>query len=83
MNSVCVTIFTENENNGIRLLRGKQGVWFGSVFITSVQCLNSTKYKYQEGQTKRESKTEQKGRCNWKERKTEKECGLGSFMNHY
>ena len=51
---MCVPIFTENENIGIRLLRGKQAVWFGLVFITSVRCLNSTKYKYQEGQTKRE-----------------------------
>ena len=34
------------------------------VFIISVRCLNSTKYKYQEGRTKRENKTEQRGRCN-------------------
>ena len=45
---------------------------FGLVCITSLRCLNSTKYKYQEGRTKRESKTEQKGRCNWKERKQER-----------
>ena len=44
-------------------------VWFGLVFIISVRCFNSTKYKYQEGRTKRESKTEQKAGCNWKERR--------------
>ena len=42
------------------------------VFIISVRCLNSTKYKYQEGWTKRENRTEQRGKCNWKERKTER-----------